>query len=199
MSVKKLYYYNKKMSEDEKKQSHILFSNNLDIYINNKSNIINKVFIEGTRDNFTLYVFINNVKYYFYGIYYPVTKKHVFSWYTDYKSYYKFDSTTGMILVKDINDPFKYLTIENNNFAHTLKIDNNVINFLKNNIFYFNDIITQQLLKKYFIINILLFRISIVIIILILFIVIYFIFIKKNNPKIKINIDNYDDYDDYDE
>ena len=196
MSVKKLYNYNKKMSEEGKKQSHILFSNSLNLFIENKSNSINKVFIEGNRDNFTLYVFINNVKYYFYGIYYPVTKKHVFSWYTDYKSYYKFDSKSSTILVKDVNDPFKFLTIENNNFAHTLKIDNNVINFLKNNIFYFNDIITQQLLKKYFMINIVLFRISIIIIILILFIIIYFKFIKKNIPK----INDYDDYqDNYDE
>jgi hypothetical protein len=203
MSVKKLYYYVKKLSETDKKQSHISLSTNLNIFVNNKSYSVNKVFIEGTRDNFTLYVLIDNVKYYFYGVYYPLTKKHVFYWYVDYKSYYTSLTNTSanpVILVKDEKDPFKFLTVESNNFAHVLTRNNSVMNFLNNNIFYFNDNITKKILNNYFIFNILLFWISIIILIIIIFIVVYFKFIKnvKNvkNKSLPILDTTDDDYED---
>ena len=37
MSVKKLYYYVKSLSEEDKKQSHISLTTNLNIFVNNKS------------------------------------------------------------------------------------------------------------------------------------------------------------------
>jgi hypothetical protein len=201
MSVKNLYYYVQKLSDEDKNQSHISLSTNLNIFVNNKSYNINKVFIEGTRDNFTLYVLIENVKYYFYGAYYPLTNKHVFYWYKDEKSYYTIDSpltnksVSPVILVKNDKDPFKYLTLDNNNFAHSININESVINFLLNNIFYFNDVITKEILKNYFIFNILLFWITIIIVILIVIFIIYKIITKPKNIKNIENIINYEEDD----
>jgi hypothetical protein len=190
MSVKNLYYYGQNLSEADKKQSHISLSTNLNIFIDNKSYNINKVFIEGTRDNFSFYVNINNIKYFFHGVYYPKTKKHVYMWYRDRKSYYTVESpltntsSNPIILVKDNEDPFKFLTLLNNNLGHSLRKDKSVLSFINNNIFYFNDNITKNLLLKYFIINILTFWLTIVIVIMIIVVIIYFKFIKKQ----KINI-----------
>jgi hypothetical protein len=199
MSDKKLYYHVKTLSDSEKSQNHILLSTNLTITIENKPYNFNKIFIEGKRDNFCLFVIVNNIKYYFYGIYYPLTNKHVFHWYTDYKSYYTVESpltnflSNPTFLVKDDKDPFKFLTINNNNFAHVLKKDTSVNNFINNNIFYFNDDITKKILNDYFMINILLFWIIISIAVSVGLYLGYKKFIKNKNNKIKHNEDYYDD------
>ena len=217
MSVKNLYNYVKNLSEEDKKQSHISLLTNLNIIVNDKSYRTNKVFIEGTRYDFTLYVLIDNVKYYFYGIYYPLTNKHVFRWDVKNKSYYTIESpltnksANPVILVKDEKDPFTFLTLERNIFAHILTRNNSVMNFLNNNIFYFNDDITKKILNNYFIFNILLFWISISILLIIIITVVYFKFIKniknvknvKNIKNIKPKslpiLDTTDDYDDYED
>jgi hypothetical protein len=200
MSVKNLYYYVKNLSKEDKKQSHISLSTNLNIFINDKPYNINKIFIEGPRDNFSFYVLVNNVKYYFHGVFYPLTKKHVYMWYTNKKSYYTIESpitnksVSPIILVKDNEDPFKFLTIIRNNLGHNLRKDQSVLNFTKNNIIYFNDNITKTILRNYFILNILIFWIIIIIVILIIIFIIYFKFIRKTNIKFSKIINNEDNY-----
>ena len=111
----------------------------------------NPVQLEGKRNAFSLYIYDNakKKKYYMNAVYYPNTKKYVYSLNTSTKTFYSIIKYQNYPIIK-CNDTMQknLLIIKDNMFTHTNNY-NEAVKQSTRNFFYFNDTITTNKIKQY--------------------------------------------------
>lgn len=113
---------------------------------------LRKIWVEGTRDSFAMYMY-NDAKetnHYFRAAYYTSTKYYAYSVDTKKKTFYALKYYKGIPIIECLDSaiPKKYFILEGEKFAHTNDIEKAMEQSLKN-FYFFKDEITDQAIKDY--------------------------------------------------